>query len=102
MIAVPVPPVSKIAATITDPAALRVFGTLRASFPNSIRGVELMGRAGFDSSRNPVTSFVSLCIAFRSLNQALIGTGWQAERSGGTPGHHYRLRPVHPSRGGNA
>lgn len=94
MIAVAVPPVSALSGIITDEAAIRVFGTLRASFPNSIRAVELMGRAGFDFSRNPVTSFASLCIAFHSLNQALIGTGWQAERSGGTPGHHYRLSPT--------
>lgn len=89
-----VPPIAAVCDRFHDEAALRVFGTLRASFPHPIRGSELMRRAGFDSSRNPVTSFVSLIFAFHSLNQALIGTGWQADRTGGRPQDTFRLSPT--------
>jgi hypothetical protein len=69
----------------------RIETALLAEYPNRISAKALMNRAGLSWREAPVCSFVSLCISFSKLNQALSGSGFQAMRSGGTPDDQYWL-----------
>lgn len=72
----------------------RMLETLYAAYPNSIPAKQLMIRAGLPFHSDPVSAFVSLCIAFMNINRLISSYGWQATRTGGTPDDRYRLTPV--------
>jgi hypothetical protein len=77
-----------------DERSGRIVSSLCAVYPESISAKQLMIRSGFPFHCEPIQSFISLCISFSQVNQALSRAGWQAERSGGTPEDHYRLEPI--------
>lgn len=72
----------------------RILKALRDEHPNSLSAKQLMTRAGLSWRIDPVRSFTLLCIFISSLNQALRGTGWQDDRTGGTPDDFYKLSPT--------
>lgn len=70
----------------------RIFKALRDEYPSSLSAAQLMNRSGLSWRSDPVRSFTLLCISFSKLNRELLGTGWQAIRTGGTPDDHYTLQ----------
>lgn len=72
----------------------RLLETLYAEFPKSISAKQLMLRSGFNFHTEPVSSFISLCIAFQTLSDPVRAYGWIVDRTNGTPDGHYRLVPV--------
>ncbi len=69
-----------------------MFQALHDAYPKPIDAKQLMNRAGLSWRTDPVRSFTLLCISFSKLNRELLGTGWQAIRTGGTPDDHYTLQ----------
>jgi hypothetical protein len=67
---------------------------LHGAYPGTISAKQLMGRTGLAWQSDPVSSFVSLCNDFITINQALRSDGWQAERTDGTPDALCRLSPI--------
>lgn len=80
--------------TSEDSRESRVYKALRAKYPYSLRVQTLAGVAGLSWRDDPVRAFTLLSISFSKLNQELIGTGWQAERTDGTPEAFFWLSPV--------
>ncbi len=80
--------------TTEDSRESRIYEALRAKYPYSLRVQTLAGVAGLSWRDDPVRAFTLLCISFSKLNQALIGTGWLAERTDGTPEAFFWLSPV--------
>lgn len=72
----------------------RIYEALRAKYPYSLRVQTLAGVAGLSWRDDPVRAFTLLSISLSKLNQELIGTGWQAERTDGTPEAFFWLSPV--------
>lgn len=72
----------------------RIIRALGSAYPKSIHAKQLMAQTGFNYHVDPVSEFIALCISFRKINQGLLGTDWQAERSDGTPEAFYSLSPV--------
>lgn len=80
--------------TSEDSRESRIYEALRAKYPYSLRVQTLAGVAGLSWRDDPVRAFTLLSISFSKLNQELIGTGWQAERTDGTPEAFFWLSPV--------
>lgn len=77
-----------------DSRESRVYEALRAKYPYSLRVQTLAGVAGLSWRDDPVRAFTLLSISLSKLNQELIGTGWQAEHTDGTPEAFFWLSPV--------
>ena len=77
----------------SDSRESRLERALRAEYPHPIPAWQLCNLLGLSWQSDPVRAFTLLCISFHRLNQELLGTGWQAIRTGGTPEDHYRLSP---------
>ena len=69
-----------------------MYYALRHAYPKPVSAKTLMMRAAPHGVFEPVSSFVSLCITFQSLNKRLLGTRCQVVRSGVTPDDMYSLR----------
>lgn len=78
----------------SDSRESRLHEALRVKHPYSISAETLCGLIGLSWQSDPIRSFTLLCITFHKLNQELIGTGWQAERSDGTPDAYFWLSPT--------
>ena len=72
----------------------RIIRALGSAYPKHISAKQLMIRSGFSFHTDPVRSFTLFCISFSKLNQDLLGTGWQAVRTGGNPDDNYWLSQV--------
>lgn len=71
----------------------RLYAALLLEYPYAVDADDLT-IAVCGEADDFTSAFISLCIAFSKLNQALSGTGWQAFRTGGTPEDNYWLSPV--------
>lgn len=78
----------------SDSRESRLERALRAEYPHYIPAPQLCNLIGLSWQSDPVRSFTLLCISFSKLNQELLGTGWQAVRTGPDPDDFYRLSPV--------
>ncbi len=76
---------------VRDKRASMLVAALQASFPSPIGAKLLMGRAGMMEVKDPVSSFVRLCIAFHAANASLWRRGWMIERTGGKVSDTYVL-----------
>lgn len=74
--------------------AAEAFVALCAVYPGSLSAKQLMTKAGLSWRAEPITSFVSLCHDFTSINAALNLYGWQADRTNGTTDANYWLSPL--------
>lgn len=83
-----------LAVTVLPPSETRegqIFLALRDAYPSAVSARQLMNLIGLFWQSDPARSFTLLAIAFSKLRQELVGSGWQAERTDGTPDADYKL-----------
>lgn len=91
---VPALEASRLMLRVGNDRSAKIVSSLCEAYPKEISGSQLMIRAGLPFHQSPVTAFVELCTSFHRINRVLPQYGWQAVRTGGTPGDRYVLAPV--------